>query len=50
MNDKLYEFLLSQIREKDEQIYKLRVELEQYKAATGELNAMELLPCGDQVQ
>lgn len=48
--DKLYEYLLEQVRVKDAEIFRLRVELAIYKAAEGCMNELELIPCLEQVQ
>lgn len=44
------EFLLEQIRGKDEVIWKLRMELARLKAAQGDVEYLELIPCEETVQ
>lgn len=49
MNDTLTEFLLEQIRVKDEEIFRLRVELAEFRAAGGDIIELQLIPCGERV-
>jgi hypothetical protein len=47
MTDKTIEYLLEQIRAKDEEIYRLRVELALVQPSLG---AWEYIPCEEKIQ